>query len=109
MTVITGAAADVTGILLAAAFAVGGFWVVPRKRRQAQQNFQRRRAALPAPRRTHPAGASRIGQSTERSTKPYAPYRRFVQSQQGRLNEARGELFATEDALLRLRTEIEKR
>jgi hypothetical protein len=32
-----------------------------------------------------------------------------VQSQQQRLNEARAELVATEDALLRLRAEVEKR
>jgi len=32
----------------------------------------------------------------------------FVQSQQGRLHEARGELVATEDALLRLKGEIER-
>jgi hypothetical protein len=32
-----------------------------------------------------------------------------VESQQQRINEARGELVATEDALLRLRTEIERR
>ena len=41
--------------------------------------------------------------------KAIAPYRRFVQSQQQQLNEARGELVATEDALLRLRSDIEQR
>ena len=34
---------------------------------------------------------------------------RFVQSQQERLNQARGELVATEDALLRLKAEIERK
>ena len=38
-----------------------------------------------------------------------APYRRFVETQQSQLNEARGELVASEDALLRLKTEIERR
>jgi len=46
VTVVTGAAADVTGILLATALAVGGFYVLPRKRRQAQRDFQRRIANL---------------------------------------------------------------
>src|SRR5918999_732890 len=46
VTMVTGAAADVTGILLAAALAVGGFYILPRKRRQAQRDFQRRIADL---------------------------------------------------------------
>ena len=50
-----------------------------------------------------------IGQSSERVNEAIAPYRRFVQSQQQRINEARGELVATEDALLRLRADIERR
>ena len=50
-----------------------------------------------------------LEQSTARINEAIAPYRRFVQSQQQQLNEARGELVATEDALLRLRADIEKR
>jgi small GTP-binding protein len=103
-------AADVTGLLLAAALAVGGFWVVPRKRRQAQQNFQRQVAEIRSRLRD---GLTRqvhleIGQSTDRVNEAIAPYRRFVQSQQDRLHEARAELVATEDALLRLKAEIER-
>ncbi len=110
-TVVTGAAADVTGILLAAALAVGGFWVIPRKRRQAIRDFQQRVGEL---RTRLKDGLTRqvhqeIGQSTERVNQAIAPYRRFVQSQQQRINEARGELVATEDALVRLRGEIERR
>ena len=110
-TVVTGAAADVTGILLAAALAVGGFWVIPRKRRQAIKDFQQRIGELRTRLRD---GLTRqvhqeISQSTERVNEAIAPYRRFVQSQQQRINEARGELVATEDALIRLRGEIERR
>jgi small GTP-binding protein len=111
VTVVTGAAADVTGILLATALAVGGFYVLPRKRRQAQRDFQRRIAEL----RTHLMDALtrqvhlELEQSTARINEAIAPYRRFVQSQQQQLNEARGELVATEDALLRLRADVEKR
>jgi small GTP-binding protein len=109
-TLVTGAAADVTGILLATALAVGGLYVLPRKRRQAQRDFQRRVAEL----RTQLKDALtrqvhlELEQSTARINQAIAPYRRFVQSQQLQLNEARGELVATEDALLRLRAEIEK-
>jgi uncharacterized protein HemX len=110
VTVVTGAAADLTGILLAAALAVGGFYVLPRKRRQAQRDFQRRIAEL----RTRLKEALtrqvhlELEQSAGRINEAIAPYRRFVQSQQQQLNEARGELVATEDALLRLRADIEK-
>jgi small GTP-binding protein len=111
VTVVTGAAADVTGILLATALAVGGFYVLPRKRRQAQREFRRRVEQLRSQLRD---GLTRqvhheVTQSTDRVNEAVAPYRRFVHSQQQRLNEARGELVATEDALLRLRGEIERR
>ncbi len=110
-TVLTGAAADLTGLLLAAALAVGGFWVIPRKRRQAQREFKERVAEL---RRGLRDGLTRqvhleIGQSTDRVNQAIAPYRRFVQSQTERLNQARGELVATEDALLRLKADIERK
>ena len=111
VTVVTGAAADVTGILLATVLAVGGFYVLPRKRRQAQRDLQRRIAEL----RTRLKDALtrqvhlELEQSTGRINEAIAPYRRFVQSQQQLLNEARGELVATEDALLRLRSDVEKR
>ncbi|HKG34432.1 MAG TPA: dynamin family protein [Gemmatimonadales bacterium] len=111
VTVVTGAAADVTGILLATALAVGGFYVLPRKRRQSQRDFQRRISELRSglkdalTRQVH----LELEQSSGRINEAIAPYRRFVQSQQQRLNEARAELVATEDALLRLREEVEKR
>jgi small GTP-binding protein len=111
VTVVTGAAADLTGILLAAALAVGGFYILPRKRRQAQRDLQRRIAQLRAQlkdaltRQVH----LELEQSTARINEAIAPYRRFVQSQQQQLHEARGELVATEDALLRLRAEVEAR
>ncbi|HEV8176067.1 MAG TPA: dynamin family protein, partial [Gemmatimonadales bacterium] len=42
VTLVSSAAADVTGILLATALAVGGFYVIPRRRRQAKLDFERR-------------------------------------------------------------------
>jgi GTP-binding protein EngB required for normal cell division len=111
VTLVSSAAADVTGILLATALAVGGFYVIPRRRRQAKLDFERRINQL----RTHLKDVLtrqvhlELEQSTARINEAIAPYRRFVQSQQEQLNEARGELVATEDALLRLRADIEKR
>jgi small GTP-binding protein len=111
VTLVSSAAADVTGILLATLLAVGGFYVIPRKRRQAKLEFGRRIEQLGGhlkdvlTRQVH----LELEQSTARINEAIAPYRRFVQSQQQQLNEARGELVATEDALLRLRADIEKR
>jgi small GTP-binding protein len=111
VTLVSSAAADVTGILLATALAVGGFYVIPRKRRQAKLDFGRRIEQLGThlkdvlTRQVH----LELEQSTARINEAIAPYRRFVQSQQQQLNEARGELVATEDALLRLRADIEQR
>ena len=109
-TVITGVAADVTGILLATALAVGGFYLIPRKRRQAQRDFQTRVEALRARLREGLRGQVHleITQSTDRVNQAVAPYRRFVESQLQRLNDIRGELVATEDALQRLRAELER-
>lgn len=111
VTLVSSAAADVTGILLATALAVGGFWFIPHKRRQAKLDFERRIQQLTThlkdvlTRQVH----LELEQSTARINEAIAPYRRFVQSQQQQLNEARGELVATEDALLRLRADVEKR
>jgi small GTP-binding protein len=110
VTLLTGAVADVTGLLLATALAIGGFYVIPRKRRQAQRDFSRRIAELRTRLRE---GLTRqvhleITQSAERINQAIAPYRRFVQSTQQELTDARGALVATEDSLLRLRTEIER-
>lgn len=111
VTLVSSAAADVTGILLATALAVGGFYFIPKKRRQAKQDFGRRIEQL----RTHLKDVLtrqvhlELEQSTARINEAIAPYRRFVQSQQQQLNEARGELIATEDALIRLRADIEQR
>lgn len=111
VTLVSSAAADVTGILLATALAVGGFYFIPRKRRLAKQEFERRINELTThlkevlTRQVH----LELEQSTARINEAIAPYRRFVQSQQQQLNEARGELVATEDALLRLRADVERR
>jgi small GTP-binding protein len=110
VTMLTGAVADVTGLLLASVLAVSGFYLIPRRRRQAQREFAERIADL---RQRLRDGLERqvhleIAQSAERINQAIAPYRRFVQSTQQELTSARGELVATEDSLLRLRTEIER-
>jgi small GTP-binding protein len=110
-TVLTGAAADFTGILLATALAVTGLYVIPARRAHAKKEFSRKitelrtrlREALT--RQVHAA----ISESSEKVNESIAPYRRFVVVQQDQLNEARDELVTAEDALMRLRSEIEGR
>ncbi|MGI9625522.1 MAG: dynamin family protein [Longimicrobiales bacterium] len=109
-TILTGAAADVTGLLLATVLAVGGFYLLPRKRRQAKSDFKARidelrkelKSALT--RQVHRA----IEGSTEQINQAIAPYRRFVTTKQEQVTEAREELVATEHALTRLKGEINK-
>ena len=110
VTLLTGAVADVTGLVLATTLAISGFYVIPRRRRQAQREFSRRIDEL---RQRLRDGLTRqvhleIGQSADRINEAIAPYRRFVQSTQQELTDARGSLVATEDSLLRLRAEIER-
>ena len=98
VTLLTGAVADVTGLLLASVLAVSGFYLIPRRRRQAQRDFADRITDL---RRRLREGLTRqvhleIAQSAERINEAIAPYRRFVQSTQQELTDARGELVATE-------------
>jgi small GTP-binding protein len=110
LTLLTGAAADVTGLLLAFGLAIGGFYLIPRKRRQARERFSQRIAELR--RQLHESlerqAHQEIAASAERINETIAPYRRFVETQRERLNDARAELVATEDALLRLKSEVER-
>jgi hypothetical protein len=105
-----GAAADFTGVLLASTLAVGGLYVIPQKRRKVKADFRHRMAQLRArlteslTRQVH----REIADSAERINQAIAPYRRFVQTQQQSLNEARDELVVTEEALKRLRGELER-
>jgi hypothetical protein len=108
-TVLTGAAADITGILMATALAVTGLYVIPARRAQAKREFSKKTTELrqrlkeALTRQVHAA----IQESSDRVNESIAPYRRFVLVQQSQLNEARAELVAAEDALLRLKAEIE--
>ncbi|HUH14172.1 MAG TPA: dynamin family protein [Longimicrobiales bacterium] len=110
-TLITGAAADVTGILLATVLAVGGFYLIPHKRRVASRQFAERVGEL----REQLRGAlerqahEEIAASAQRINETIEPYRRFIETQRERLTRARGELVAIADALERLKAEIERR
>ncbi|CAN5896601.1 dynamin family protein [soil metagenome] len=110
-TAFVGAAADVTGFLLATLLAFGGFYLIPRRRREAKRRFRERVAEVRA--RLHKSLTGQVHQEIERATgrveEAVEPYRRFVATQQERLHQARGELVAVEDALQLLKSEIESR
>jgi len=109
-TLISGAAADVTGTLLAVTLAVGGFYLIPRKRQQAKERFAERIQAL----REQLSGAlerqahHEISRAAETIEETMAPYRRFVETQRESLEQARAELAALESSLDRLRVEVER-
>ncbi len=109
-TLVSSVVWDITGVLLAAALAVGGFYIIPRKRRQAKRNLERRIDQLrkqlreSLTRQVH----QEVADSSERINEGISPYRRFVATQQEKLDEARGELVSIESALLRLREKIDK-
>jgi small GTP-binding protein len=111
VTLLTTAAADATGIVLATLLAVGGFYLIPRKRATAKRAFRTRLDAIRAKlrdsllRQLH----TELESSTERINQAIAPYRRFVRSQQSQLSEARDELVTIEELLHRLKGEIEAR
>ena len=106
---LSGAVADITGILMATTLAATGLYVIPARRRKAKAEFAqkveelRRRLRDSLTRQVHAA----LEDSTEKVKESIAPSRRFVQVQQEQLNEARAELVTAEDALMRLRAEIE--
>ena len=110
VAVLTGAAADFTGVLLASALAVGGFYVIPARRRKVKAEFHAKMGEL----RARLTGAltrqvdEEISASSERINEAIGPYRRFVKTQTEALAEARDELVVTEDALRRLRAEVEQ-
>ena len=105
-----GALADFTGILAAAAIAVGGFYVIPRKRQQVKKDFSRKIQELRAQldRALTRQVNQEIQESSERINETIGPYRRFVRLQQEQLGEAQAELVAVESGLLKLKGEIER-
>jgi hypothetical protein len=104
------ALADFTGILAAAAVAAGGFYIIPAKRKKVKAEFRskindlRSKLNESLSRQIH----NEINSSSERMNQTIAPYRRFVTVQRDQLSEAQAELVTAENAMLRLKAEIER-
>ncbi|GIV98348.1 MAG: hypothetical protein KatS3mg057_3005 [Herpetosiphonaceae bacterium] len=100
---------DFTGILAGTLLAAGGLYIIPAKRRQVKRDFHKKISDLRAQlvRALTRQVNNEIAQSTERINEAIAPYRRFVKLQQEQLTEVQAELVTVEDALQRLKAEIE--
>ena len=105
-----GALADFTGILAATAVAMGGLYVIPRKRAQVKRDFKRKIQELLTQLNSSLTRQvnNEIRESSERINETIAPYRRFVRLQQEQLGEAQAELVAVENSLLKIKAEIER-
>ncbi|WP_110518573.1 dynamin family protein [Herpetosiphon llansteffanensis] len=104
-----GALLDFTGISLSVLAVAGGAYLIPAKRAQAKREFHKKVSELrdKIVRSLSKQVYAEIDQSIERVTETVAPYTRFVKYQNDQLQEARNELAGVEQALARLRGEIE--
>jgi small GTP-binding protein len=104
------ALADFTGIVTAALVAAGGLYIIPSKRRQVKRRFAskvqelRKQLSSVLTRQIH----NEITASSDRINESIAPYRRFIMLQQEQVSEAQANLVTAENALLRLKGEIER-
>jgi small GTP-binding protein len=99
---------DFTGVLLAGVVAVGGFYLLPAKRRQIKREFaakveQLRVQLIDSLQRQF---NKELDQSGMRIREAIAPYTRFVRSQREQLEVTQQELASVGDQLWRLRAEI---
>ena len=101
--------ADITGLLAAGAVAALGFYVIPAKRRRAQNDLQEKIAALRA--RLSQALTEQfeaeLGRSMARIREAIQPYTRFIETQQTTLDESQRALREAQQAMAALKAQIE--
>jgi small GTP-binding protein len=102
---------DVTGILAATLVAVGGFALLPAKRRQAKREFNSKVDELNAQIQSSVQRQfeREVEQSLGRVREAIAPYTRFVRAQRGQFTELQQNFSDIDVALERLRAEIEEK
>jgi small GTP-binding protein len=109
MAVVGSAAADVTGLLAASLMAGFGFFILPRKKRQAVEQFRQRTEEL----RSNLTAALRsefereLDGSLRRIRDALAPYDRFVRAEQERIGQTERALAGIQERSRLLRAEIE--
>jgi small GTP-binding protein len=110
LTVLSGALADVTGVLAASAVAAMGFYIIPAKRKQAKKDFHSKVSELrdQLARTLTRQVNSELDKSVSRIREAVGPYTRFVRAQREQLGGLETDLQAVEATLARLRAEIER-
>jgi small GTP-binding protein len=110
LALLTGAAADVTGILASVALAAGGLYIIPAKRRQAKRDFHQKVSELrdQLVRTLTRQVNSELEASSGRIREAIGPYTRFVRAQREQLGGLSEELHAVDGVLGRLRADIDR-
>jgi hypothetical protein len=110
MAILGSAAADVTGLFAASVLAGVGLWLLPRKRRQAKEQFRVRTEELRA--RLLTALRDEFQRELERSIQrirdALAPYDRFVRGERDRTQRLTADLHTTLQDLTHLRARIDQ-
>ena len=101
-------AVDITGILAASLVAGVGFFVLPRRRRRAREDFHQRASELERRLITvmRDQFEFELTRSVGRITEAIAPYTRFVRSETARLGEFEREMTGTRNDLRAFRHRI---
>ncbi len=108
LAVLTGAAADFTGILFSLAMAGAGLYIIPNRRRQAKKDFHEKISTLrdQLTRTVTRQVTTELDSSSSRIREAIGPYTRFVRAQRDQLTQVHEELVAIDGVLGRLRAEI---
>ena len=103
------AAADATGIVLASAMAILGFFVIPARRRAAKADLRARIAALREQliRALRNQFEKEIERGVQEINDAIAPYTRFVRAEQTKLEEVKTTFEQTKTGLERLKVQVE--
>ncbi len=110
LLVLSGVAADVTGILLAVVMGGVGFYIIPARRRKAKYELRHKLETL----RAQLTGVLReqfqheLVVSTERVREAIAPYTRFIRTERDRLGYLQGWFGALRQEINRLQNAIEE-
>ncbi len=107
---LSSAAADLTGILLALVVGGVGFWIIPARRRRAKYEFRHKLETL----RAQLTGVLReqftheLTLSSERVHEAIAPYTRFIRTEQERLTLSDQQFATLRQEMTRLQVAIEQ-
>ena len=107
--VVMSSALDITGIVAASTLAIVGFFVIPRKRQKAKENFKEKMVALRTKLREvlTTAFGNETGNAVERLRENVAPYTRYVHAEAERIEKNLADAEALGQRISALRARIE--